>query len=289
MRNVRPAKTSPVITYHMRRVLISFLKYFVMILLLLIFLVPLYWMVSTSLKVGQDLQAWPPKWIPNPITLDSYRMAFSLLPLGRLFWNSIIIAAITVVGNLIGCTFAAYTLVRKSFRGKNVLFVLIISSMMIPSHIRIIPMYLMCLKLGLDNTYMGIVLPILVTGFGVFMMRQFIVSLPVEVEDAARVDGLSEWGIVGKMIVPMARPAIVSLTIFAFSWSFEDFLWPLIITSEITMRPLPVGITLFQGLVVYEWGAVMATATLTILPVLVVYLLLQKYFVEGLTGGAVKG
>lgn len=246
-------------------------------------------MVATSLKVGADIQAWPPQWIPHEITLDSYKQAISVIPFGRLFFNSIVIGVITVVGNVFGCTMASYTLVRKKFKGKNIVFLLIVSSMMLPTHIRLIPLYLMCLKLNLVNTYLGIALPTLVTGFGVFMMRQFIMGMPKEVEDAARVDGLSEWGILWKIVLPMCRPAVISLSIFAFTWSFEDFLWPLIVTSESTMRPLPVGITLFQGLVVYEWGPVMAMATLTILPVLVVYLLLQKYFVTGMTAGAVKG
>lgn len=272
-----------------KRGLLNIVKYGTLLFLLFIFIAPLYWMVATSLKVGADIQAWPPQWIPHEITLDSYKQAISVIPFGRLFFNSIVIGVITVVGNVFGCTMASYTLVRKKFKGKNIVFLLIVSSMMLPTHIRLIPLYLMCLKLNLVNTYLGIALPTLVTGFGVFMMRQFIMGMPKEVEDAARVDGLSEWGILWKIVLPMCRPAVISLSIFAFTWSFEDFLWPLIVTSESTMRPLPVGITLFQGLVVYEWGPVMAMATLTILPVLVVFLLLQKYFVTGMTAGAVKG
>lgn len=272
-----------------KRGLLNIVKYGTLLFLLFIFIAPLYWMVATSLKVGADIQAWPPQWIPHEITLDSYKQAISVIPFGRLFFNSIVIGVITVVGNVFGCTMASYTLVRKKFKGKNIVFLLIVSSMMLPTHIRLIPLYLMCLKLNLVNTYLGIALPTLVTGFGVFMMRQFIMGMPKEVEDAARVDGLSEWGILWKIVLPMCRPAVISLSIFAFTWSFEDFLWPLIVTSESTMRPLSVGITLFQGLVVYEWGPVMAMATLTILPVLVVYLLLQKYFVTGMTAGAVKG
>lgn len=272
-----------------KRGLLNIVKIGTLLFLLFIFIAPLYWMVATSLKVGADIQAWPPQWIPHEITLDSYKQAISVIPFGRLFFNSIVIGVITVVGNVFGCTMASYTLVRKKFKGKNIVFLLIVSSMMLPTHIRLIPLYLMCLKLNLVNTYLGIALPTLVTGFGVFMMRQFIMGMPKEVEDAARVDGLSEWGILWKIVLPMCRPAVISLSIFAFTWSFEDFLWPLIVTSESTMRPLPVGITLFQGLVVYEWGPVMAMATLTILPVLVVYLLLQKYFVTGMTAGAVKG
>jgi ABC-type glycerol-3-phosphate transport system permease component len=184
---------------------------------------------------------------------------------------------------------AAYTLARKKFRGADAILMLILSSMMIPLHIRVIPMYLVSLNLGLQNTYTGIFLPISITGFGIFLMRQFFITLPKEVEYAARVDGCGEWGTLFFIVLPMSRPAITSLAIFAFTWSIEDFLWPLIITTEVNMRPLSVGMTLFFGLQIYEWGAIMATATLAVLPVVIIYLLLQRYFIEGITAGAVKG
>jgi ABC-type glycerol-3-phosphate transport system permease component len=133
-----------------------------------------------------------------------------------------------------------------------------------------------------------VALPIAVTGFGIFLMRQFFITLPKEVEDAAIIDGCSDWGVLFRIVIPMSRPAITSLAIFAFVWSFEDFLWPLIVTSSMNMRPIQIGIILFQGLEI-EWGPVMAAATLTIIPMLVFYICLQKYFVKGMTSGAVKG
>lgn len=264
-------------------------KYFILLFFAFITLVPIYWVVSTSLKPEAFLRSWPPQWFPNPISFNSYATAFRLLPIGRFFVNSVIIAVAMMISNVVLCSLAGYTLARKRFRGREKLFALILSSMMIPLHVRIIPMYLMSINLGLQNTYQGIVLPIAATGFGIFLMRQFFKTLPEEVEDAARVDGCSDWGVLFRIVIPMSRPAIVSLAIFALVWSLEDFLWPLIITSDVAMRPLPVGITLFLGLVVYEWGPVMATTTLTILPMIIVYLLLQRQFIQGLTAGAVKG
>lgn len=275
--------------YQLSQLFTQLLKYVVLITLLFITLMPIYWVVVTSLKPEPDIQSWPPTWIPNPITFNSYQRAFDLLPIGRFFINSVIIAVSMMVSNVVLCSLAGYTLARKQFRGRKFIFGLVLSSMMIPLHVRIIPMYLMSLKLGLDNTYAGIVLPIAATGFGIFLMRQFFLTLPKEVEDAARVDGCSEWGVLFRIVMPMSRPAVTSLAIFALVWSLEDFLWPLIVTSDVMMRPLPVGITLFLGLVVYEWGPVMATTAITILPMVIVYLFLQRRFIQGLTAGAVKG
>jgi ABC-type glycerol-3-phosphate transport system permease component len=265
------------------------MKYAILFFFAFVTLVPIYWVVATSFKSDAFITAWPPQWFPDPISLRSYERAFSLLPIGRFFLNSVIIAVALMVSNVVLCSLAGYTLARKKFRGRDKLFALILSSMMIPLHVRIIPMYMMSIKLGLQDTYQGIILPIAATGFGIFLMRQFFLTLPVEIEDAARVDGCSDWGVIFRIVIPVSRPAITSLAIFALVWSLEDFLWPLIITSDVMMRPLPVGITLFLGLVVYEWGPVMATTAITILPMVIVYLFLQRGFIQGLTAGAVKG
>lgn len=246
-------------------------------------------MIATSIKPDSEILAWPPKWIPSAISFSSYAKAAALLPIARFFLNSVVIAVLTVLTNVVFCSLAAYTLARKHFRGANAIFMLILTSMMIPLHIRVIPMYLLSVNLGLQNTYAGIVLPISITGFGIFLMRQFFVTLPKEVENAARVDGSGEWSTLFRIVLPMSRPAITSLAIFAFTWSIEDFLWPLIITTEVNMRPLPVGITLFLGLEIYEWGPIMATAAIAILPVIIIYLFFQRYFIQGMTAGAVKG
>lgn len=282
-------KHSNLLGWHAKQHLTQAAKYLVLLAFTFVIVMPLLWMVLTSLKPEQDVQAWPPKWLPNPVTFTSYERAFDMLPIGRFFLNSIILAALVVTSNVIFCSLAAYSLSRKRFRGADIIFSLILMSMMIPVHVRIIPMYQMSLNMGLQDTYLGMALPIAVTGFGIFLMRQFFVTLPKEVEDAAAIDGCGDWGILFRIVIPMARPAIISLAIFAFVWSFEDFLWPMLITSSVEMRPIQVGITLFQGLVIYEWGPVMATTTLTVIPMLIFYICLQKYFVQGMTTGAVKG
>ena len=276
-------------SYRIRGWIKQAIKYVILLAFFGFVILPIYWVIATSLKAAPNVVAWPPQWIPNPVSFESYATAFRLLPIGRFFLNSVIIAAVLMASNVVLCSIAGYTFARKKFRGRGVLFALVLSSMMVPLHIRIIPMYMVALKLGLDNTYAGIVLPIAATGFGIFMMRQFFLTLPVEVEDAARVDGCGEWGVIFRIVLPMSRPAITSLALFALVWSLEDFLWPLIITSTTAMRPLPVGITLFVGLVVYEWGSLMAVTTLAIVPMIIVFMLLQRQFVRGLTAGAVKG
>lgn len=263
--------------------------YAVLIALLFAMLAPIYWIIASSLKPESVIRSWPPQWIPNPISFRSYERIFALLPIGRFFLNSGIIAVVMIITNVVFCSLAGYTFARKQFPGRDKIFALILGSMMIPGHIRLIPSYLITQKLGMVDTYQGIILPTAVTAFGIFMMRQYFKTLPVEVEDAARVDGCSEWGVLFRIVLPMSRPAVVSLALFALVWSLEDFLWPLVVTSTLQMRPLPVGITMFLGLVVYEWGPVTAITAITIIPIIIIYLFLQRQFVRGLTVGAVKG
>ena len=242
-------------------------------------------MIVTSIKPESELMIWPPKWVPSKSRF--LHMLSCLHPsIARFFLNSAIVAVLTVLTNVIFCLWQRIR--HRKIPWCDAILMLILSSMMIPAHTCYTDVPV-SLNLGLQNTYTGIFLPISITGFGIFLMRQFFITLPKEVEYAARVDGCGEWGTLFFIVLPMSRPAITSLAIFAFTWSIEDFLWPLIITTEVNMRPLSVGMTLFFGLQIYEWGAIMATATLAVLPVVIIYLLLQRYFIEGITSGAVKG
>jgi ABC-type glycerol-3-phosphate transport system permease component len=284
------SKAQPWISTHsIKQKLKIIAKYLVIGFITLIVIIPIYWMIVTSLKVEGQIQSWPPQWFPAPISFRSYSRAFQILPLGRYFLNSLIIASAMVLSNVIFCSLAGYTFARKKFFGKNFLFALILSSMMIPMHIRLIPTYLIANWLGLTDTYAGIVLPSAVTAFGIFMMRQFFIAIPSEIEDAARIDGCTEWGVLFRVVMPLSMPAVVSLALFALVWSLEDFVWPLIITYDPLMRPIQVGVTMFLGLVVYEWGPVMAMTSIMVLPLVIIYIFAQRYFVQGLTAGAVRG
>jgi len=263
--------------------------YIILIFLSFLILVPVYWVVATSLKIVSNILLWPPQWLPNPMSLNNYKAAFKLLPIARMALNSVIIAVGGIVTNVVFCSLAGYTFARKRFPGRDTLFALIISTMMIPMYIRLIPLYLITSKFGMQNTYQGIILPSAVTAFGIFLMRQYIITLPLEVEDAARVDGCSEWGILFRIVLPESRPALASLALFTLVASMEDFLWPMIVTSTRKMQPLPVGITLFIDKEVYDWGPLMAMTAIVIVPVIILYAFLQSQFVAGLTAGAVKG
>lgn len=266
----------------------SGLKYITLIFFSFLFLIPIYWVVATSLKTHSSVLLWPPQWLPNPITLNSYKEAFNLLPIGRMALNSLIIAGTMIGANVVFCSLAGYVFARKDFPGKDILFILIISTMMIPMHIRLIPLYLITLKFGMHNSYQGIVFPTAITGFGIFLMRQYFITFPKAIEDAARVDGCSDWGILFRIVLPNAKAALASLVLYILVLSMGDFLWPMIVTSSTKMRPLPVGITLFIDKEVYAWGPMMAMNAIIIVPAIIIFVLLQRHFVHGLTAGALK-
>lgn len=263
--------------------------YAIMIVISVAMLAPLYWLVLTSFKTSGDVSAFPPDWIPKPFSMEHYRDVFHAVPVGRFYLNTLIITIATVVGNVVLCTLAGYVLARKEFWGRELLFALVVGSLMVPAATRVIPNYLIVKDLGLLNTYAGIVLPSAATGFGIFMMRQFLRSIPRELDDAARIDGCGEWQVMLYVILPLAKPAIACLAIFSAVWSVEDFMWPMIATSELTMRPIQVGITLFLTGEYVVWGPIAAITVLASAPVVILYVALQRYFISGLTAGAVKG
>jgi ABC-type glycerol-3-phosphate transport system permease component len=264
-------------------------RYVGILALVFVSLVPIYWIIATSLKPESMIEQWPPSWIPRPLTFANYVTVFNDLPIARFFLNSVVIAAAMMVSNVVLCSVAGYTFARKSFRGSNVLFLLIVGSMMVPTAVRLIPDYIITAKLGMMNTYQGIILPTAVTGFGIFMMRQFFMALPREVEDAARIDGCTEWGVLFRVVMPMARPAVTSLALFALVWSVEDVLWPLVVTNDVEMRPLQVGITQYLNNEYTVWGPMSAVTTVAMVPFVLLFVLLQRHFIRGLTAGAVKG
>ncbi len=270
-------------------VLAKTLRYFALVALAGFTLTPIYWIAATALKPESMIETWPPSWIPAPVTLANFVTVFNELPIVRFFLNSAIIAISMILSNVILCSLAGYTFARKDFPGRDLLFLLVVGSMMVPPAGRLIPDYIITARLGMLNTYQGIVLPTAVTGFGIFMMRQFFLTLPSEVEDAARMDGCSEWGVLFRIVLPMSRPAVTSLALFALVWSVEDVLWPLVVTSDVEMRPLQVGITQYLSGEYILWGPMAAVTTLSILPFALVFLLMQRHVIRGLTAGAVKG
>jgi ABC-type glycerol-3-phosphate transport system permease component len=254
---------------------------------------PFYWTLSTSLKPSGDIFASPPKWIPDPATLDNYRDVLTLLPFERYFLNSLIVTGSIVLLNVVFATAAAYAFAKLRFPFKEGIFWLLLLTLMVPFQVNLIPLYSIMVRLhdvvpflGAD-TYFGLVVPSAIQVFGIFM-RQFLTSIPDEILESARMDGASEWRILRSIIFPLAAPGMATLAIFAFIGAWNDFLWPLIVTSSDEMRTLPVGLALLAKRNTVNWGDTMAGTVIAAAPMIVVFLILQRRFIEGLTAGAVK-
>jgi multiple sugar transport system permease protein len=265
------------------------LLYLLLILGGLVMIVPFAWMISTSLKSGEFVLSMPPQWIPNPATLDSYRRIFELYPIGRMLFNSILVAGLTTLGQLITCSMAAYAFARLKFRGHNLVFLLYLATMMVPFQVTITPLFILMRIFDWINTYQGLILPGVFSAFGTFLLRQAFLTIPTEYEEAAYMDGASPLTIFLRIILPLSKPALATLSVFAFMGSWNSFLWPLFIVREETLMTLPVGLATLQGRWLTEWNLVMAGTVITVLPMLLLYLLAQKYLVQGYVMSGLKG
>lgn len=260
----------------------------------MLMVVPFLWTVSTSFKVSADVFASPPRLIPDPITLQNFEDVFTLLPFPRYFINSVVVTGLIVLCNVIFATMAAYAFAKLRFPGRDLIFAALLLTLMVPFQVNLIPLYAIMVRLkeitgviGAD-TYFGLIAPSAVQVFGIFLMRQFLRSIPNEILENARVDGASEWRILRSIIFPLAAPGMATLAIFTFVAAWNDFLWPLIVTSSDDMRTLPVGLALLARKNTVNWGQTMAGTVLAAGPMIVVFLVLQRQFIEGLTAGSVK-
>ncbi len=256
---------------------------------------PLYWMFATSFKPASDVFASPPKWIPDPWTLQNYRDVFSLLPFERYLFNSVLVTTIIVCLNVVLDTAAAYAFAKLRFPGRDILFYALLLTLMVPFQVNLIPLYRIMVflhdvnsHLGVD-TYFALIAPGAIQVFGIFLMRQYLRSIPDELLESARVDGASEFRILRTIVFPLAKPAMATLAIFTFLAAWNDFLWPLIVTSSDDMRTLPVGLALLSRRNTVNWGHTTAGTMVAAVPMILVFLVFQRRFIEGLTAGAVKG
>lgn len=253
-------------------------------------LFPLYWMISTALKPPTSIMTLPPQWIPESVSLDNFREAFAGSPVMRWTINSFAMALSVTAFQLLFATMAGYGFAKKQFPGREVIFWLYISSLMIPSFALLIPQFTLMSRFGLVNTYLGLIAPGLSAPFGVFLMRQFIQTLPTELIDAAKIDGCSELRIFRDIILPLAKPGLAVLGIFVFMGQWSSFLWPLIVTQSSDMQTLMVGFALLANRELrVNYGALMAAGTYMAIPMLVVFFAFQRYFLRGITIGGIKG
>ena len=267
-----------------------------MVALAIVWLLPAVWVLVTSLKLTENIVRVPPEWIPWPATIDHYgEVLFSssrTARIGRAFLNSIVVSLGSVALVVLTSAMAAYPLARMRFRGRNLVFGLIVGSLMIPNAVVLVPQYVLVQRLGWLSTYQGLIVPeaAMTFAFGVFLLRQFFLTIPSELEDAARIDGADPWQIFTRIVLPLSQPVLGALAIFAFRSAWNDFLWPLIAVNKPDMFPLPVALALLRGAYAAEsYGPIMAGAVLSALPLLIVFVVANRRIVEGVRVSALKG
>lgn len=267
----------------------SVVKWVLLAALTFVMLYPFLWMVVTSFKPETEIVKFPPQLFSGTYSTESYTNIWQRIPFLSYYKNTVIFATMVTVVSLLFDTMAGYAFARLDFPGKNIMFCLVLGTLMIPFQVIMVPLYAELFKMNLINTYLGLLLPRATNAFGIFMMRQFFVSLPKGMEEAARIDGCSEFRIYWHIMLPLCKPAIISLAIFHFMFNWNDLLYPLLLTTDKTMRTLPAGLALFMGQHVIEYGVLMAGACLSILPIFIAYLFAQKYFVQGIAMTGMKG
>ena len=264
--------------------------YALLLAIALLTLFPLLWLISTALKSPtENLLETPPKLLPLQPTLDNFLRVWQSLPFGQYLYNSFLVAILTVALNLLFCSLAAYPLARLSFPGRDTIFIAIVSTIMIPFQIVMIPLYIITVQLGLTNSYLGMIFPSLASAFGIFLLRQAFMGVPKEIEEAARIDGSSELGLWWFIMLPAIKPALITLAIFVFIGAWSDFLWPLIVIQDESLYTLPLGVAKLAGTFSLDWRLVAAGSIISVAPVLLLFLFLQKFIVPTDTGSGIKG
>jgi multiple sugar transport system permease protein len=263
--------------------------HFVLAPMALIFALPLIWLTVSSFMTNAQINTFPPQIIPDGLHLDGYRYVFRTGDFGHWFVNSTIVAVVTVASNLVFCSFAGYAFARMRFRGSKSLLALMLATLVVPFQLTMIPTFLLMKKLGLIDSLGALILPSLVTPFGVFLLRQFFVSVPREIEEAAWIDGCSRLAILGKVVLPLARPALATVAVLTLLVVWNDLTWPLVAINSDTHYTVQLGLATYQGAHRTQWSAVMAGNVLVTLPIVAAFLLAQRTFIRSLTSTAVKG
>jgi len=276
--------------HHWRRNIWNLIVYIMLITGSLMFLLPLYWALSSSLKSDYQVLAFPPEWIPNPVRWQNYPEALNYVPFGRFAINTFIIAAGAIAGNLLSCTMIAYGFARLRAPGKNVLFILMLSTMMLVEPVRIIPMYIEFNSLGWIDSFLPLIVPAFFgSPFYIFLLRQFFMNIPKELEDAALIDGANRLQILWKVILPVSKPALAAIAIFNFQGVWNDFLYPLVFLHKQSNYTIALGLNFFRSTYTVHWGYLMAASIVALLPMVIVFFFAQRYFIEGITFTGIKG
>lgn len=252
-----------------------------------VMVIPFFWMIATSLKPGAEV--FLGKFFPMAPTLDNYVQVFRKVPFARWYLNSLIVAALVTLSVGFFDSLTGFALAKYQFPGKNLIFVFILSTLMVPTEMLVIPWFILSNSLNWVDTYWGIMFPGVITAFGAFLMKQFMEGVPSELLDAARIDGVSEFGLFWRIALPLVKPALAALCIFTFLGNWNAFLWPVIITERMDMRTLPVGLSFFSGEAGSSWELIMAGASMATIPVLIVFLFFQRQIIKGIALTGLKG
>jgi len=268
---------------------LKWISYSLLSLLSLVYIFPVYWVVVSSFKDKNELYQWPPTVFPNHFTFENFSTAFGSGNFGLFFWNSTLVTVTSTLLLLLINSMAGFALAKYRFRGDTFILVAFISTLMIPLEVIMIPIFKIISALGLYNSLWGIIIPPAATPTGVFLMRQYLLTVPNDLLEAARMDGASEWKIYWRIIMPIAKPILAVLAIFSFMWRWDDFLWPLIVISDPKKYTIQLAISNFIGQYDVDWGSLLAMTVVTMIPVLAVFLVFQKHFVSGMITSGMKG
>ena len=266
------------------------LQLLLLLVVALVVLIPLLWLLSTSLKgPAEDIFVSPPSLLPSQPSLQAYGTLFSQSPMGRYLLNSTVVSAFAVMANLLFCSLAAFPLARMRFRGRGIVLAVVVATILIPFQVVMIPLYLLMVQLGLRNSLIALILPNAATAFGIYLLRQSFLAVPKELEEAARMDGCSALGEWWNVLIPAARADLITLAMFVFIGTWSDFLWPLVILDDPQLYTLPLGLQQLSSSFSLDWRLVAAGAVVSILPVLALFVFLQRYILPSASGDAVKG
>lgn len=265
-----------------------FFTYALLALITVIMVLPFLWMLSTSLKSNSELYRYPLTWIPDQFMWGNYTDVLEAVPFFRFIFNSVFVATVVTLLQLVACSMGAYAFARMRFPGRDKIFLLYLGTMMVPTQVTIVPMFLVFSQLRLIDTYWALIIPGIFSAYGTFLLRQFFMGIPSALEESVRIDGGGYWRCFLWIIVPLSKPAFAALGTFTFLNNWNNFMWPLLVTNQVKMKTLPVGITYFVGQYAIQWQLLMAAATMSLLPMLIVYLFTQKYFVAGIAMTGLK-
>lgn len=263
--------------------------YLVLTLSALIMIIPFYWMLISSVKTNNEVFSIPMKWIPTSYHWENYKEIWEKIPLLTFFKNTVFLTVVTTIIQVATSCFAAYGFAKVEFKGRNFLFLAYVTTIAVPWQVYMVPQFTMMSKFGLTNSLLGLILLQSFSAFGVFLMRQFFLSIPKELSEAARIDGLNEYGIFLRIILPLAKPGIATLVIFTFVNVWNDFMGPLIYLNSTNLKTIQLGIRMFISQYGADYALIMAASVCSLIPVVIIFIFCQRFFVEGITAGGVKG